>query len=338
MVDKRYCNVGLDLGTANTLIYKEGDGIAVREPSVVAFDQQSKKVLSVGQKAYDMVGKTPSSIVVVRPLKNGVISDYQTTQALIQYFLRAANVPKYKKIRLLIGVPYGITSVERRAVLDAARLGGVSDCFLIHEPLAAAIGAGHNIFEPEGKLVVDIGGGTTEVAVISLGGIVVSESIRIAGDELDQAIISHCRKIYNLSIGDRFAEHIKCTIGSVLPLRNERQMMVNGRDLLTGLPKSFTLSSMEIRDSIEGPIRTITSAVRRALESIPPELSSDIFESGITLTGGGALLNGLSEFIKSEVKIPVNVASDPLSCVAIGTGIALDYFNEYVDRSIFSRG
>ena len=186
--------------------------------------------------------------------------------------------------------------------------------------------------------MVDIGGGTTEVAVISLGGIVVSESIRIAGDELDQAIISHCRKIYNLSIGDRFAEHIKCTIGSVLPLRNERQMMVNGRDLLTGLPKSFTLSSMEIRDSIEGPIRTITSAVRRALESIPPELSSDIFESGITLTGGGALLNGLSEFIKNEVKIPVNVAGDPLSCVAIGTGIALDYFNEYVDRSIFSRG
>ena len=245
-------------------------------------------------------------------------------------------MPILKKIRLLIGIPYGITSVERRAVLDAANMAGAKQCYLIEEPMAAAIGAGHDVFEPSGRLIVDIGGGTTEVAVISLGGIVVSESIRIAGDEIDQTIINHCRKNYNLLIGDRCAERMKLTIGSVLPFKEEKTMEVTGRDLLTGLPKTFTISSMEIRDSIEEPVMAIVTAVRRTLETTPPELSSDIFANGITLTGGGALLSGLSEFINDQMGLPVTIADDPLSCVALGTGKVLDQMDDYIDRIIFN--
>ncbi|MGC6367371.1 MAG: rod shape-determining protein [Candidatus Marinamargulisbacteria bacterium] len=330
------CDIGIDLGTANSVVYKENHGIIIREPSVVAFDQQSQSVLSIGDLAYEMVGKTPASIIAIRPLKDGVISDYQTTEAMIRHFLNLSQVPMLRKIRLLVGVPYGITNVERRAVLDAASMAGAKECFLIEEPMAAAIGAGHDVFEPSGQLVVDIGGGTTEVAVISLGGIVVSESIRIAGDEIDQAIINHCRKNYNLLIGDRFAEKIKVRIGSVLPFKEERQMEVTGRDLLTGLPKTFTLSSMEIRDSIEEPVLAIVSAIRRTLELTPPELSSDIFTNGITLTGGGALLYGLTEFIAKQMGIDVFVADDPLSCVALGTGKVLDEMDRYVNRIIYN--
>jgi rod shape-determining protein MreB len=332
----RICDIGIDLGTANSVVYKENHGIIIREPSVVAFDQQSQSVLSIGDLAYEMVGKTPASIIAIRPLKDGVISDYQTTEAMIRHFLSLASVPVYKKIRLLIGIPYGITSVERRAVLDAANMAGAKQCYLIEEPMAAAIGSGHDVFEPSGQLIVDIGGGTTEVAVISLGGIVVSESIRIAGDEIDQAIINHCRKNYNLLIGDRCAERMKCKIGSVLPLKEERRMEVTGRDLLTGLPKTFTISSMEIRDSIEEPVMAIVTAVRRTLETTPPELSSDIFLNGITLTGGGALLNGLAEFIHQQMGLPVTIAEDPLSCVALGTGKVLDQMDDYINRIIFN--
>jgi rod shape-determining protein MreB len=330
------CDIGIDLGTANSVVYKQNHGIIIREPSVVAFDQQSKQVLSIGDLAYEMVGKTPASIIAIRPLKDGVISDYQTTQAMIQHFLKSSNVPFLKKVRLLIGIPYGITSVERRAVLDAANMAGAKECFLIEEPMAAAIGAGFDVFEPMGRLVVDIGGGTTEVAVISLAGIVVSESIRIAGDEMDQAIVNHCRKSYNLLIGDRFAERIKCEIGSVLPFKKERQMQVTGRDLLTGLPKTFKISSMEIRDSIEEQVLAIVSAIRRTLETTPPELSSDIYSNGITLTGGGALLYGLADFISHQMGLDVSIAQDPLSCVALGTGKVLGDMDRFIDRVIFN--
>ena len=336
LANARMCDIGIDLGTANSVVYKENHGIIIREPSVVAFDQQSQSVLSIGDLAYEMVGKTPASIIAIRPLKDGVISDYQTTEAMIRHFLKLSSVPILKKIRLLIGIPYGITSVERRAVLDAANMAGAKQCYLIEEPMAAAIGAGHDVFEPSGRLIVDIGGGTTEVAVISLGGIVVSESIRIAGDEIDQTIINHCRKNYNLLIGDRCAERMKLTIGSVLPFKEEKTMEVTGRDLLTGLPKTFTISSMEIRDSIEEPVMAIVTAVRRTLETTPPELSSDIFANGITLTGGGALLSGLSEFINDQMGLPVTIADDPLSCVALGTGKVLDQMDDYIDRIIFN--
>ena len=336
LMNAQKCDIGIDLGTANSVVYKENHGIIIREPSVVAFDQQSQKVLSIGDLAYEMVGKTPSSIIAIRPLRDGVISDYQTTEAMIRYFLKLSKVPTFKKIRLLIGIPYGITSVERRAVLDAANMAGAKQCYLIEEPMAAAIGSGYDIFEASGRLIVDIGGGTTEVAVISLGGIVVSESIRIAGDEIDQTIINHCRKNYNLLIGDRCAERIKCTIGSVLPFKEEKNLEITGRDLLTGLPKTFTISSMEIRDSIEDPVNAIVSAVRRTLESTPPELSSDIFTNGITLTGGGALLHGLAEFINQQMDLPVKIASDPLSCVALGTGKVLDRMDAYINRIIFN--
>jgi rod shape-determining protein MreB len=330
------CDIGIDLGTANCVVYKQNHGIIIREPSVVAFDQQSQTVLSIGDLAYNMVGKTPASIIAIRPLRDGVISDYQTTQSMIRHFLKMAKVPLLKKIRLLIGVPYGITSVERRAVLDAAGMAGAKTCYLIEEPMAAAIGSGHDVFAPSGQLIVDIGGGTTEVAVISLGGIVVSESIRIAGDEVDEAIINHCRKNYNLLIGDRCAERVKCTIGSVLPFKEERTIEVTGRDLLSGLPKTFTISSMEIRDSIEEPVHAIISAIRRTLESTPPELSSDIFTNGITLTGGGALLNGLRAFVSTKMGIPVKISEDPLSCVALGTGKVLKKMDAYIDRIIFN--
>lgn len=330
----RRCDIGIDLGTANCVVYKENVGIILREPSVVAYDQKTKDVLAVGDHAFAMVGKTPAHIIAIRPLKDGVISDYQTTESMIQHFIKLSQIPLYKKARLLVGIPYGITSIERRAVLDAAHMAGGKECFLIDEPMAAAIGSGYNVFDSNGQLIVDIGGGTTEVAVISLGGIVVSESIRIAGDEMDQAIVSHCRKNYNLLIGDRIAEMIKCTIGSVLPFNKERTMEVTGRDLLSGLPKTFTISSMEIRDAIEAPVLAIISAIRRTLEKTPAELSSDIFLNGVTLTGGGALLHGIAKYISKEVQLKTIIANDPLSCVALGTGIVLNTMDQYIQRNI----
>ncbi len=329
-------DIGIDLGTANNVVYLENHGIVIREPSVVAFDQQSQKVMAIGDEAYDMVGKTPAHIIAIRPLKDGVISDYQTTEAMFRHFMKTAKFPAYKKVRLLVGIPYGVTSVERRAVIDASMMSGAKECYLIDEPMAAALGAGYNVFEPNGQLIVDIGGGTTEVAVISLGGIVVSESIRIAGDEMDTCIINHCKKNYNLLIGERIAERIKLQLGSVLPFKVEQSMEVTGRDLLTGMPKTFTISSMEIRDSIEEVVKSIITAIRRTLEMTPPELSSDIYQNGITITGGGALLSGLAEYISKEMGLNVIIANDPLSCVALGTGIVLNSLDDYVDRIIFN--
>jgi rod shape-determining protein MreB len=329
-----HSNIGIDLGTANTLVYKHNYGIIIREPSVVALNQHNQKVLAIGEKAYDMVGKTPTSIVAIRPLRDGVISDYQTTQSMLQHFLRLTNPRFYQRIQLVVGIPYGITSVEKRAVRDAAHMAGAHRCFLIDEPLAAAIGAGHDIFEPMGRLIVDIGGGTTEVAVISMGSIVLSESIRIAGDKMDESIIQHCRKHYNLLISERCAERIKWTIGSALSLQNEKNTDVSGRDLLSGLPRTFSISSMEIRDAIDGAIHAILAAIHRTLESTPPELSADIYKNGITLTGGGALLRGLSDHIQNHIHIPVRIANDPLSCVALGTGTVLGQLDRYLKHQI----
>lgn len=333
-------DIGIDLGTANTVVYVRGEGIVIREPSVVALNQKTDHVLAIGAEAQRMVGRTPSDIIAVRPMKDGVIADFHTTEAMIRHFIkRVTESHRFAKPRVLIGVPYGITNVEKRAVLDAARSAGSKESFLIEEPMAAAIGAGLFVEEPEGHLVVDIGGGTTEVAVISLGGIVVSESIRVAGDEFDEGLTSHCRKNYNLLIGERMAEKVKIKIGSASPFSEEKTMEVTGRDLVTGLPKTITLSSYEVRDCLSDPISSIINTLRRTLERTPPELASDIVESGILLTGGGSMLYGLDKFMHGETEITVKMADDPLSCVALGTGIVLENMDTWSSKlaaSIFS--
>ncbi|MFC1752110.1 rod shape-determining protein [Thermoproteota archaeon] len=318
-------DIGIDLGTANTVVYVRGEGIVIREPSVVAVDQDSKQVLSIGQDAYGMVGRTPGSIIAVRPLKDGVIADFEMTEKLVRSFIQRANrSSRFIRPRIIIGVPWGITDVEKRAVLDASRQAGARETFLIEEPMAAAIGANIEVRDPVGHMIVDIGGGTTEVAVISLGGIVTCKSIRIAGNEFDEAIIAHCRKNYNLLIGERMSEKVKIEIGSAYPFDEERSFVVRGRDLLSGLPRTFTLSSFEIRDALAEPITAIIDTIRMTLERTPPELSSDIMEKGILLTGGGSLIHRLSMLIKEETGLPVHHAEDPLSCVAIGTGRLLE--------------
>ena len=318
-------DIGIDLGTANTVVYVKGHGITLREPSVVALDKSSHHILAIGEEARKMVGRTPGSIIAVRPMKDGVIADFEITEAMIRHFIKKVSKNyRFVRPRVLVGIPYGITNVEKRAVLDAARHAGAKESFLMEEPLAAAIGSDIDVQEPKGTMVIDIGGGTTEVAVISLGGIVVSESIRVAGDEFDDAIISHCRKQYNLLIGERMAEMVKIKIGSAAPFSKEKTIDVTGRDLLTGLPKTLTLSSYEIRDCLSEPMKTILNALRRTLERTPPELASDIIDSGILLTGGGALLYGLAKFFAEETQIPINMSDDPLSCVALGTGYVLE--------------
>ncbi|MBT5856547.1 rod shape-determining protein [bacterium] len=318
-------DIGIDLGTANTVVYVRGDGIVLREPSVVALDRKSGRVLAIGEEARGMVGRTPGNIIAVRPMRDGVIADFETTEAMIRWFIdRVKDRRRLMSPRVLVGIPYGITSVEKRAVLDAARLAGAKETYLIEEPMAAAIGSGVAVTEPTGHMVVDIGGGTTEVAVLSVGGIVVSESIRVAGDEFDEAIISHCRKNYNLLIGERMAEKVKIKIGSASPFSEEKTMSVTGRDLLTGFPKTFTLTATEVREAVSEPVSQILGALRRTLEKTPPELSSDIVESGILLTGGGSLLFGLAKHFYHETKVRIHMADDPLSCVALGTGVVLE--------------
>ncbi len=323
-------DVGIDLGTANTLVFIKGKGIVLREPSVVAKNTKTGEIVAVGNDAKNMIGRTPGSIVAIRPMKDGVIADFEITTAMIQYYLRQAlknSGSNWKKPNVMICVPYGITTVEQRAVIDASRQAGAKEAFTIEEPFAAAIGANLPVWDPTGSMVVDIGGGTTEVAVISLGGIVTSDSVRIGGDAMDQAIMSYIRKAYNLTIGERTAENIKIEIGTARVDETIDKMEIRGRDLVTGLPKTIEISSKEISESLREAITAIIDGVKKTLEQTPPELSADVMERGIVLTGGGALLRNLDKVISDETKMPVFIAENPLDCVAIGTGKALDHID-----------
>lgn len=321
-------DMGIDLGTANTLVHVQGRGILLREPSVVAIEKDNKKVLAVGEEAKRMLGRTPGNIIAIRPLKDGVIADFDQTEKMLRYFIEKVHRrTMWVNPRVVVGIPSGVTEVERRAVIDATKKAGAKEAFLIEEPMAAAIGAGMPIVEPTGSMIVDIGGGTTEVAVISLSGIVTSRSVRVAGDEIDEAISSYVRRTYNLFIGDRTAEEAKFEVGSAYPSEHERTMQVRGRDLMTGLPRSCTISSNEIREAIQEPLNAIIESVKMTLESCPPELAADIMERGIVLAGGGALLEGLDKLLYRETSMPVHIATDPLSCVVIGTGRVLEEIN-----------
>lgn len=321
-------DLAIDLGTANTLIYARGKGIVATEPSVVAVKKDHrgvKRVLAVGQEAKVMLGRTPGSIVAIRPMKDGVIADFEVTEAMIRYFIsRAHHRTTLVKPRVIIGVPFGITEVEKRAVKESAQIAGAREVYLIEEPMAAAIGAGLPITEASGNMIVDIGGGTTEVAVISLSGIVYSRSVRVGGDKLDEAIVQHIKRKYNLLIGEQTAEKIKCRIGNAFPIGETEAMEVKGRDLVAGLPRTLSISSDEIRESLAEPVGAIVEAVRVTLERTPPELSADIVDKGIVLAGGGALLKGLDVLLREETGLPVMIADDPLSAVALGCGKALD--------------
>ncbi|HLJ54452.1 MAG TPA: rod shape-determining protein [Chthonomonadaceae bacterium] len=318
-------DMGIDLGTANTLVHVRGRGILLREPSVVAIDNETKRVLAVGEAAKRMIGRTPGSITAVRPLRDGVIADFEQTEKMIRYFIaRVHRRASFAAPRVVVGVPCGVTEVEERAVKEAAKKAGAKEAYTIEEPMAAAIGADLPVEEPTGSMIVDIGGGTTEVAVISLGDIVISRSVRIAGDELDEAIINFVRRAYNLHIGDRTAEKAKFEIGSAYSVGPDRSMEVRGRDLISGLPRSCMVTSAEIREAVQEPVNAILEAVKVTLESTPPELSADIYERGIFLGGGGALLEGMDRLIMRETGMPVHVAEDPLSCVVKGTGKVLE--------------
>lgn len=321
-------DMGIDLGTANTLVYVRGKGIVLRESSVVAVAKDRKRALAVGEQAKLMIGRTPGSIIAVRPLLDGVIADFDVAEIMLKYFISKVNDKKsFMKPRMVIGVPSGITGVERRAVIEAALTAGAREAHLIEEPMAAAIGAGLPVAEPTGSIIVDIGGGTTEVAVISLGGIVVSKSIRIAGDELNEAIITHLKRAYSLAIGERTAEDIKIKLGSAYKVGPEQTMEVRGLNLNEGLPRTVVISSSEIREALVEDVNQIVNAVRMTLEKTPPELASDIIDRGIVLAGGGALLRGLDQLIAKETQISVHIADDPLSCVALGTGKVLEEFS-----------
>ncbi|ANB61753.1 rod shape-determining protein [Anoxybacteroides amylolyticum] len=329
-------DLGIDLGTANTLVYVKGKGIVVREPSVVALQKDTKQIVAVGNEAKNMIGRTPGNIVALRPMKDGVIADYETTAIMMKYYINQASKNKgffAGKPYVMVCVPYGITAVEERAVIDATRQAGARDAYTIEEPFAAAIGANLPVWEPTGSMVVDIGGGTTEVAVISLGGIVTSQSIRIAGDEMDEAIIQYIRKTYNLMIGERTAEAIKVEIGSAGNPEGIGSMEIRGRDLLTGLPKTIEITAEEIAGALHDTVYAIVDSVKNTLEKTPPELAADIMDRGIVLTGGGALLRNLDKVISKETDMPVIVAENPLDCVAIGTGKALDHIHLFKNKA-----
>ncbi len=317
--------IGIDLGTANTLVYMKGKGIVIREPSVVAVDIRTENVLAVGAQAKEMIGRTPGSIVAVRPLKDGVIADFDITAIMLKHFIqKAVSKGMFHRARVIICIPSGVTEVERRAVRDAALKAGAVDVDLIEEPMAAAIGAGLPVEEPTGSMVVDIGGGTSEVAVISLGDIVTAVSARVAGDKFDEAIITYVKRKYNLLIGERTAEDIKIKVGSAYPYDDEGSIEVKGRNLIDGLPKNVVLTAAEVREALGDSIQTIVDVVKSTLEKTPPELSADIIDHGIMLTGGGALLRGLDTLLSQETGMPVHVAERPLDCVADGTGKRLD--------------
>lgn len=318
-------DIGIDLGTANTIVYVKSKGIVIDEPSVVAINRRSGDVLAVGDAAKEMIGRTPGNIVAIRPMKDGVIADFDITQAMLKYFIKKVMTSvTFGKPRVVICVPSGVTEVEKRAIEEATLHAGAKEAFLIEEPMAAAIGASIRVEEPSGSMVVDIGGGTSEVAVISLGGIVTCKSLRIAGDELDEAIMHYIKKKYNLMIGDRTAESIKIAIGSAYPSFKEESMEIRGRDLISGLPKNVTVTSSEIMEALKEPVYAIVDAIKYTLEKTPPELASDIMDKGIMLTGGGALLKGLDRLIHDETGIGVTIAERPLECVAIGSGKVLE--------------
>lgn len=325
-------DIGIDLGTCSTIVYIKNQGIVLCEPSVVAIQAGTSHVLAVGEEAKRMLGRTPGNIVAIRPMRNGVIADFEITEAMLRYFIKKVhNSRRLVRPRMVIAIPSGITEVEKRAVKDSALHAGAREVYMIEEPVAAAIGVGLPIQEPSGNMIIDIGGGTTELAVISLAGIVFSKSIRVAGDEMDESIINYLKKTYNLMVGERTAEEIKIKIGSAYPLDEEITMEVRGRDLVAGLPKMITISSEEVREALAEPITQIVEAVRITLERTPPELSADLIEKGLILAGGGALLRGLDKLVSEETGLPVHIAEDPLAAVALGTGKALSEI-EYLKK------
>lgn len=318
-------DIGIDLGTASTLVYVKGEGIVVTEPSVVAIERGTSRVLAVGNEAKRMLGRTPGNIIAIRPMKDGVITDFEITEAMLRYFIRSVRKRRFQlNPRIVIAIPSGITEVEKRAVKESAERAGAREVFLIEEPVAAAIGVGLPIQEPIGNMIIDVGGGTTEIAVISLAGIVFSKSIRIGGDEMDEAIIEYLKKTYNLMIGERTAEELKIKIGSAYPLEEEMTIEVKGRDLIAGLPKTVTISSEEVREALQEPLRAILESTKISLERTPPELAADLIDHGIVMAGGGSLLKGIDKLIAEETGLPVHVAEDPLTAVANGTGKVLD--------------
>ncbi len=331
-------DMGIDLGTANCMVHVKGKGIVLREPSVVAIQKDTNKVLAVGSEAKQMIGRTPGNIVAIRPMKDGVIADFDITQAMLKHFMTKAlrKRSSFVRPRVVVGLPSGVTAVEKRAVKEAAIQAGAGEAYLIEEPMAAAIGAGLPVEEPTGNMVADIGGGTTDVAVISLGGIVTSRSIRIGGDEMDEAIMQHIKRAYNLMIGERTAEDIKIQIGTAYPLAKSENYDVRGRDLVSGLPKTVQITSDEVYKALSEPVAAILEAIKITLEKTPPELAADIMDRGIVMAGGGALLRGLDRLVSEQTGMPVHVAEEPMACVALGTGKALedlDLWKRVLDKS-----
>ena len=326
--------IGIDLGTANILVYVKGKGIVAREPSVVAVSEENH-IVAVGEEAREMIGRTPGNITAIRPMKDGVIADYVITEAMLRYFIKKAS-RSFTKPDVMISVPSGVTSVEKRAVRDAALKAGAREAYLIEEPLAAAIGANVPISGPSGNLIIDIGGGTSEIAVISLGGIVISRSVRVGGNRFDEAIANYVRKKYNVMIGDRTAEEVKIQIGTALPLERELHMEVRGRDLIAGLPRTVPLTSSEVMEALEQPLQQIVGAVRGVLEETPPELSSDIIDKGMVMSGGGSLLRNIDKLLTQVTGVPCHVAENALNCVALGTGLALEHF-DFFKKSLVQR-
>jgi len=330
-------DIGIDLGTANTLVYVKDRGIVLREPSVVAVQAGTKRILAVGDEAKRMLGRTPGNIVAIRPMKAGVIADFEITEAMLRYFIKKIhNRRKMVRPRIIIAVPSDITEVEKRAVKDSATHAGAREVFLIEEPMAAAIGVGLPVQEPAGNMIVDIGGGTTEVALISLAGIVFSRSVRVGGDAMDECIVQYMKRVYNLMIGERTAEEIKISIGSAYPVEQETTLEVKGRDLVAGLPKTITVTSAEIREALQEPVSSIIDAIKITLERCPPELSADLVDRGMVLAGGGSLLTGVDKLIAEQTGLPVHVADDPLSAVAEGTGVVLNELN-FLRKSVSER-
>ncbi|HHW07074.1 MAG TPA: rod shape-determining protein [Clostridia bacterium] len=333
-------DIGIDLGTASVLVYVKGKGIVLNEPSVVAIDKVTNKIIAVGEEARRMLGRTPGNIVALRPMREGVIADYDTTEKMLRHFIEKACGRRFLfKPRVMICIPSGVTGVEERAVREAALAAGARQAYLMEEPLAAALGAGMDISDACGSMIVDIGGGTTDVAVISLGGIVISKSLRVGGDKFDEALVRYIRREYNLMIGERTAEELKIAIGTVNPkkMTEPKSMDIRGRDLVSGLPKTITVTSEETAIAVQEPIEAVIGAVKEVLEKTPPELAADIVNKGIVLTGGGALLNGLDTLLMEETNLPIHIAEDPISCVAAGTGKALSMLNVLQDKGSISK-